>query len=150
MSTDGAMTDASKRLRSTEDSIAYEFQNVKDQPTSSEGFELVQPGSKQKPLTPGKETKVQLPPGTLSLDDWADTICELPKVQRLNLCYGESWTNRGAHDEYLTWVIDHGKDRGGRLEDFYNFLTAVGYERKKPGDAYLGSKSIRKKKSTAK
>lgn len=98
-------------------------------------------------VAPKNEIKVQLPPGIHGLEDWADTLRALPKVKRLKLCYGGFWADREIHDEYLIWVIDHGKNRGGRLEDFYNYLTAVGYERKSPGELFPGSRTARKKKS---
>ena len=98
--------------------------------TGFEGYEhLGTPRAKQSqlPLAPGSETGVRLPPGISDLKDWG------PK----------------NHHEYLTWVLKHGADRGGRLEDLCLYLKAIKYDQK-PGFAvdqlFPGTHEIREKK----
>jgi len=90
-----------------------------------------------------------LPPGISDLKDWGTTISKLPKVAGLKLSYEELVQDPKNHHEYLTWVLKHGADCGGRLEDLCLYLKAIKYDQK-PGLAvdqlFPGTHEIREKK----
>ena len=73
----------------------------------------------------------------------------LPKVKSLGLSYAELVADPAAHQEYLEWVLDHGAERGGRLQDLYQYLKAIKYVEAHalPTDQFFpGTKVAREKK----
>ena len=86
------MTDASKRLRETEDEAWTDSEYDGSSwalPTSMTPM-AQQPPSNQMPVMnhPGA-TKVVLPPGVSSIDEWGRTMCEFPAVAALKKSYLE-------------------------------------------------------------
>jgi hypothetical protein len=90
----GAMTDGAKRRcpESSNISEEEEFQHV----ASSEEMPPSFPGSELRPTVfrletkeSGYSSKVFLPVGADSLEEWGRTICELPKVKGMSCSYHE-------------------------------------------------------------
>lgn len=81
--------------------------------------------------------------------DWGSTVCQMPKVAHLNMSYEELFNStEEMHVEYVKWVWDHGRNSGGRLEDFRNYLVAVKYQVPKTlaKDLVPGTKDARVRK----
>eukprot|EP00435_Cladocopium_sp_Y103_P017137 s2127_g4.t1 len=123
----GAMTDGSKRLHADLDEAGAEGYEHVGTPRAKQ-MTLSKPSGSQLPMPPNTDTGISLPPGIESLRDWGTTICKLPKVAAFKLSYEEMVDDPHNHDEYLMWILKHGADRGGRLEDLYLYLKATKYD----------------------
>ena len=47
-----------------------------------------------------------------------------------------------THGTYLEWVLRHGENRGGRLEDFFNYLKMI----MPATEAFPGTQEVRERK----
>ena len=144
----GSMSDASKRrLMAESELMDGEFEHL-EMPKSKYGG--TKGGQNSQESTHQFPEKVELPPGISNLEDWGSTVCRLPKVKSLGLCYTELVDDPKTHQEYLEWILAHGSGRGGRLEDLYLFLKAIKYAENMvlPKDQlFPGTKEVREKKS---
>ena len=157
MLTHGSMTGACKRGRATsplpgadsfrdtiEAEVALEelseFSLVTSSPTPKSRLA-------QLPLAPavtGRSEEIKLPPGVDSVQQWGSTLCEMPKMKSLNLTY-EEIAQMPEHRSYAQWVISQGKGKGGRCEDFRNYLLFSGFMAdSKEGTTFPGSSEIRR------
>jgi hypothetical protein len=147
----GAMSDSSKRLRSTSEDAGFEGYEHIGTPRAKQ-VTLSPSGGSQLPLLPGPDTGVKLSPGITDLKDWGTTVCKLPKVASLKLSYEELVQDPKNHQDYLMWVLKHGADRadrGGRLEDLRLYLKAIKYDQKPElsrDQLFPGTQEIREKK----
>ena len=142
----GSMSDASKRLREQyeEELLADGYQCV---PMSDCKIpEEIYKDASQAPIAPGVQQQIKLPPGVTSLEDWGKTICQLPKVESLGLSYAELVKDAKTHGNYLSWILNHGANRAGKLEDLYLYLRAVQYGRVTSAQVYPGTQEVRQKK----
>ena len=142
------MTDASKRrLTADSSSVDEDFEHL-EMPKSKYGGKKSSQ-SVPSPIAPDL-SEVKFPPGISNLEDWGCTVCRLPKVKSLGLCYSELVADPKTHQKYLEWVLGHGACRGGRLEDLYLYLKAIKYAEHHalPEDQlFPGTKEVREKKS---
>ena len=130
----GSMHDGSKRLRSLDED--WEAVEAMEAATSyqSPDAALVKDRMEKKPVdqmpihpvSAGK--KCVLPPGISSVSEWGQTLCTLPKYAASKLSYHEMVLDESKHG-YLTWILKHGKGRGGRFEDFSSYLEAIDFEK---------------------
>lgn len=103
----GSMTDASKRLRETEDEAWTDSEYDGSSwalPTSMTPMAQQPPSDQMPMMNHPAETKVVLLPGVSSIDEWGRTMCELPAVAALKKSYLELAEDPTHHD-YLMWVI---------------------------------------------
>lgn len=124
-----SMTDASKRQRSDSDWEQVDYTPAV-LPETSRPENFMTP-SKQMPLVPVAVNKEQvtLPPGISSLQEWGNVLNELPKFAHLKASFKEMTEFKDPEiADYLVWVIQHGKSRGGRFQDFCEYLMAVKYK----------------------
>ena len=68
--------------------------------------------------------------GIDSLKEWGSTLCELPKVKKLNLSY-EQLTQRAMEGDtifrdYLIWWYGPGAKVSRMVEDLVNYVKAIG------------------------
>lgn len=141
-----SMTDASKRQRSDSDWEQVDYTPAV-MPETSHPENLMSP-SKQLPLIPstGGKSKVVLPPGIPSLEDWGNVVNKLPKFAYLKWSYKEMLDCKNPEiQDYLVWVLQHGKNRGGRFQDFCEYLMAVEFTPSVTTDGicFPGSKEVR-------
>ena len=128
----GAMTDGAKRRcpESSNISEEEEFQHV----ASSEEMPPSLPGSELRPTVfhletkqSGYSSKVFLPVGVDSLEEWGRTICELPKVKGMSCSYHELTLQAEKGDvqmsKYLSWIRTY-KGPSSQTLDFKNYLLA--------------------------
>eukprot|EP00435_Cladocopium_sp_Y103_P055282 s943_g18.t1 len=146
------MTDASKRQRDDDllSSMA-ESQFSEEVGFADAGFSVVSSPvgkcakSPQLPVVPKKpvfDEKIQLPEGITSLEEWGNTVCELQKVKSDNKTYHEL-TKDSEYSSYLTWIVQHGKGKGAKCEDFRNYLifgkfVKTGVQNRKAASVGLG------------
>ena len=75
----------------------------------------------------GYSSKVFLPVGADSLEEWGRTICELPKVKEMSCSYHELTLQAEKGDiqmsKYLSWIRTY-KGPSSRTVDFENYLLA--------------------------
>lgn len=136
----GAMNDSSKRrLTATGSDEAAES------PTNSEGgtkFVMVQ--MPEPPWAGGKASKIDLPSGVDSLEEWSRTVCELPKVAALKMTYAQLQADaeKGNQDvkNYLIFVLGY-NGSSERTKDFAAYLRATGYNHSK---SYFANGQARK------
>lgn len=139
----GGMTDASKRLRSEEESSSseedHEFQVLTDVPEKN--------GPKQLPALPKSAPPVSwsLPEGVDSAEQWGDAICKLQKVKHEEMTYKElADSKKEEHQSYVEWVILHGHTKGPRAADFRQYLLYIGKCKHQHSDiAFPGSTEMR-------
>lgn len=141
-----SMTDASKRQRSDSDWEPVDYTPAV-LPATSHPENLMSP-SKQMPLLPttGGKSKVVLPPGIPSLEEWGNVVNRLPKFAYLKWSYKEMVDSKNPEImDYLVWVLQHGKNRGGRFQDLCEYLMAVEYTPPVKADeiCFPGSKEVR-------
>ena len=143
----GAMTDASMRAKP-------------DSATTSDRYEFVEFGgySGEGPV-PGvaaagvktiysKMKDPKLPEGVPDLTTWGRTRCLLPKVKSLNKSYAELAADGSelARD-YLKWICDNkGCRKSPKVDDFANYLEAIGWQSGSDGPVIPGSKEVREYK----
>ena len=128
----GAMTDGAKR-RCPESPNIYEeeeFQHVassEEMPPSVPGSELHPSVFHMETNKSGYSSKVSLPVGVDSLEEWGRTICELPKVKEMSCSYHELTLQAEKGDiqmsKYLSWIRTY-KGPSSRTVDFKNYLLA--------------------------
>lgn len=151
----GAMTDASKRLRESDDEsiqaladeLEFETGDFVDVEAMKAAFRKEKPET-QKPLVPKLGKPVPLPSGITSLEKWGKNICELPKVKHLKASYEElaadpDWTS------YMEWVLSHGHEMGARCLDLQSYLKATNWSKPVPKGqlTYAGSSHVRQFKA---
>ena len=151
----GAMTDASKRLRESDDEsllslrdeLEFETGEFVDVEAMKTAFRKGKPETQQ-PLVPRMGKSIPLPHGISSIEHWGKNICELPKVKHLKASYEElaadpEWTS------YVEWVLTHGHEFGFRCVDFQNYLKATKWSKPVPKGqlTYAGSSHVRQFKA---
>ena len=93
---------------------------------------------KIKILSHGEQTGVNLPPDTISVEQWAETICDLKKVKDQGLSYAELLAFQPT---YAKWLQDNAKRSSlvdsPAVQDFAKFLERSGLKlvtvKDKPG-----------------
>lgn len=137
----GAMNDSSKRRLTATGS-----DEASESPTNSEGgakFVMV-----QMPEPPagagGKASKIDLPSGVDSMEEWPRTVCELPKVAAMKKTYAQLQADAEKGDQdvknYLVFVLGY-NGSSERTKDFAAYLRAVGYNQSK---SYFSNGQARK------
>ena len=103
--------------------------------------------SPQMPVAPKKTVpneKIQLPTGIPRLTEWGCTVCELPRVKGDSKTYHELATDP-EYGSYLNWIVQHGKGKGARCEDFRNYLIFGDFVKSDASSiTFPGSSEIRK------
>ena len=148
------MTDASKRQRD-DDLLSHLGEGPMSEEVgfSDAGFSVVSsPAEKcykspQMPVAPRKtvpDEKIQLPTGIPSLTEWGCTVCELPRVKGDSKTYHELATDP-EYSSYINWIVQHGKGKGARCEDFRNYLIFGDFVKTGASSiTFPGSSEIRK------
>ena len=124
------MSDASKRKR--DDDLVSPGESLMSEEVgfSDAGFSVVSSPvgkyqkSPQMPVaqkTTVPDEKIQLPTRIPSLTEWGCTVCELPRVKGDNKTCHELATDP-EYGSYINWIVQHGKGKGARCEDFRNYL----------------------------
>eukprot|EP00435_Cladocopium_sp_Y103_P011801 s2210_g3.t1 len=85
-----------------------------------------------------------------SVEAMCNTISKLPKVAAFKLSFEELVQDPHNHGEYLMWILKHGADRGGRLEDLHLYLKAIKYydttHARSSDQLFPGTQEVREKK----
>lgn len=140
----GAMTDGSKRLRGNSPSDDDdECDGASSFTMLTSAHLLSSPDRNQAPHVPKFKTKIELPPGVESLEQWGKTICTLPKVKKEAPTFNEIATKE-YYEEYRIWVLQNGTTKGPVCLDLYNYLRACGCPGVQEGDLIPGSNTVRK------
>ena len=124
----GAMSDASKRRRSPAPSEGWEQVQY---PQTSGGYSSGPMGTSESGQTDaGGIQQAALPEGIPSLTRWSETLCELPKVAKLNYSYAElvqaSYQDESLKKYLLSYVLTF-RGSSDRVKDLRLFLEAIGY-----------------------
>eukprot|EP00435_Cladocopium_sp_Y103_P041244 s3767_g11.t1 len=141
----GSMADSSKRLRASEEDACFEGYECLGTPRAKQ-IHLDAPAGSQQPLAPNSKTGLKLPPRVTDLKDWGTTICKLPKVASLQLSHDDMVKDTKKYGSYLHWVLAHGANRGGRLEDLCLYLQAIDYDHMHPASSEAGTQEVRERK----
>lgn len=92
---------------------------------------------------------VSLPEGVKSFEQWGRTVCELPKVQALDLSYEELYHMAASGDkeksEYLVWVRRY-NGSSSRTLDLKQYVLIKDRLTTGPKTYFPGSKDIRRLK----
>ena len=150
----GAMTDGAKRRCPEGSNISEEedFQHV----ASSEEIPPSYPSSELHPSVfhmgtekSGHSSKVSLPVGVDSLEEWGRTVCELPKVKEMSCSYHELTLQAEKGDvqmsKYLSWIRTY-KGPSSRTVDFKNYLLAYDSCASEPKTYFPGTMEVRRLK----
>ena len=143
------MSDASKRLReespSRKSCPEAEISESEFDVLSSPGASVAQ--ERQVPHLPKKESadsEIKLPSGIKDVTQWGKTLCELQRVKAENKTYVEI-AEDSAWASYVTWIVQHGKGKGARCEDFRNFLIYAKYAQGRDHNlTFPGSNEVRR------
>lgn len=149
-----AMTDASKRQRDEEPLMfSQDGQVISDSEFPEDAdFSVVSTPAKgyqapQLPIAPKKsaeESNIELPAGIKSVEEWGRTVCELQKVKNENKTYGEIAVDP-SHRSYLQWIVQHGKGKSAKYDDFRNYLIYGQFVTvNESGLTFPGSNEVRK------
>ena len=137
----GAMNDASKRLRETEDELWTHSEYDGSSWSLPESMLPPNHGPQinQLPVMPkAADEKVSLPAGVSCLEEWGNTLCELPAVAPLKKSYAELADDPDQRS-YLMWVIQHESKKGPRVEDLAKYLKCAKYSEKHVGGKTSGA-----------
>ena len=147
----GNMSEACKRRSlSPAESMVSGFEIITQEQEitgTSHGYDSQQPVC---PKVSKESYKYVLPPGVTSVEMWAETVCELPRADKLR--YREIVTQAAVYPEmagYLRWIMTSGNP-SPKVIDLKEYLKAIGYQptpKKKPessGITYPGTDIIRK------
>jgi len=143
--TQGAMTDASKRAKPSDDFSAFEMVEVQEAMAPPEGYISKKTAAERSVKTSSATTSsagVELPEGVGSLTNWGNTMCTLPKVKDRKASYSElaADTDQSTID-YLTWVKNNAS-KSGKMQDFANYLAAINW-RETIGSKIPGTNEVR-------
>eukprot|EP00435_Cladocopium_sp_Y103_P016924 s2219_g4.t1 len=147
-----SMTDASKRQRDESSACGPRPSGLEAEISESEFDVVSSPGASttrtsQSPYAPVKkmpEAEIELPPGVKDVQQWGETICELQRVKSENKTYHEI-ANDPALQSYVTWIVQHGKGKSARCDDFRNFLIFAKHAQGRDhGMTFPGSNEIRR------
>jgi hypothetical protein len=147
-----SMTDASKRQRDESDGKVHRGSILEAEISESEFDVVSSPGASvakdsQSPHVPKKmfaNEEIELPSGITSVAEWGETICELQRVKAENKTYVEI-AKDPALSSYVTWIVQHGKGKGARCEDFRNFLIYAKFAQgRSHGMTFPGSNEVRR------
>eukprot|EP00438_Fugacium_kawagutii_P030975 Skav203551 [mRNA] locus=scaffold3576:61843:62421:+ [translate_table: standard] len=148
----GAMSDASKRLRDfvpaedeEYDAVSWAFPTVSASHDFTPDF-ASDLSLGQQPIVPGSTPKeVKLPVGVASVEEWGQTLCQLPSLAKFKLSYKEL-TLDPQFETYLSWVLLNRDSKGPRVADLAKYLFASGYEGTEKGTitTYPDSGVVRK------
>ena len=131
----GAMTDACKRHRDCDDELLSTSEYDGESwtlPTSMVPSSHDVPAGRLPVMpSPGQE-KISLPAGVTCLEEWGNTLCELPAVAPLKKSYAELAADPDQHS-CLLWIIQHESKKGPRVEDLAKYLKASKYAEKNVG-----------------
>lgn len=146
-----SMTDAPKRRLSQTDP-------VRSEDLEPDEFQVISPTSSKMPTgypsmagvnDSDSPKRISLPEGVKSFEQWGRTVCELPKVQSLNLSYEELYTLAASGDkeksDYLVWVRRY-NGSSSRTLDFKQYVLSKDHMTTGPKTYFPGSKDIRRLK----
>ena len=141
-----SMTDACKRPRGSPEWEHVDYTPVV-MPETSRPENFMVP-SKQLPVVPSKEgtESIALPPGLSSLEEWGAVVNKMPKFAHMKWSYKEMADSKDPDViDYLEWVMQHGRNKGGRFQDFCDYLRAIKYTPAVAADGvyFPGSKEVR-------
>ena len=150
-SVSGAMTDACKRHRDCDDELLtiseYDGESWTLPASMVPSSHDVPTG--QLPVMPRTDQeKLSLPAGVTCLEEWGNTLCELPAVAPLKKSYAELAADPDQHS-YLLWIIQHETKKGPRVEDLAKYLKASKFveknvDGKTSGITFPGTTILRK------
>ena len=139
----GSMSDASKRVKPSDELSAYEV--VEHGPKGAGYVTVESKGGKATPQT--SAPVIKLPEGICSVEMWGKTVCTLPKVKDRKLTYRElSEETEKATTEYLQWLLDN-RSKGGKVQDFADYLRAIQWNSSNKLPSYPGTSEARQMKA---